>query len=101
MPYTPDRLFGGSLTTTLTTILLTAAAGEKIIVRHILLSNTTAADKFVTLSLAGVNVVNNIVVPAATPVELPIMQIVRAGETVTGGVTILGVDCLISGVRIT
>lgn len=101
MPYTPDRLYGGTLTTTLTTTLATAAAGEKLLVKQATFCNTTAADISVTLYLAGVRVAAGLTVPAASTVDIPLTQVVRPSETIAGGSSSAGIDCMISGVRIT
>lgn len=101
MPYTPDLLFGGALKTTLTTVLATAGAAEKLLVKHVTFCNTTTVDVSVTLVLGPAHVASGMTIPAKSTIEIPMSQIVVAGATITGGASAAGVDCLISGVRIT
>lgn len=101
MAYTPDRLYGGALTTTTTTVLVTAGASEKLLVKQALLCNTGAIDISATLYLAGVHIASSLIVPAGSTVDIPLTQILRASETITGGASGVGIDCVISGIRIT
>lgn len=101
MPYIPDRFFGGALTTTTTTVLATAGAAEKLLVKQVLFCNTTALDITATLFLAGTSIASSLLVPGGSTVDVSLTQIVRPAETITGGASAAGLDCIISGVRIT
>lgn len=101
MPYEPDLLFGAALTTTLTTVLATAGTSERLLVKHVLFCNTGTNDVNVTLRLGAAYAVSGMTIPAKSTVEIPMSQIVVPSATITGGASAAGVDCLISGVRIT
>ena len=104
--YTPTKLSHSALTNTLTTVLYTVPASTAVIVKEILLSNTSSSGVAVTISAgSGTGVADRIVpatiVPANGTVVLSLSTVLSANDTNTGGAATASViGCLISGVTV-
>lgn len=103
---TPLKLSHTALTTTLTTVLYTVPGSTKVVIKEIILANTSASAVAVTISAgSSTGVADRIVpatpVPANTTVVLSLNTILSAADTITGGAaTGAVIGCSISGVTI-
>lgn len=99
MPNTATR-YARTAVGTASTTLTTIPAGTAL-VTEIILSNTTAADITVTLSLAGVALMTNVAVPGNGNIVMGLKQVMSATETITAIASAAGVNAFVSGVQVT
>lgn len=83
--YTPKEAIQYTLDTTLTTVLATVPGGKSWIVRQIVVANKTATARNATVKLNGFSLLDAYPVPANDLVIVDLMQILTAGQTITGG----------------
>ena len=92
-------LFRGAATTGSST-LYTVPAATTTLVTTILVANTANAQATYDLSLNGVQIANDVTVPANDSAVLEIKQIISAGQTITGLASATTVNFHISGLEI-
>jgi hypothetical protein len=99
MAFTPTRLAQAALTTSTTTTLYTVATGKTVIVKQIILANTTSALATATLSLNSFSIMGAVSVAANSTITLDLSQVLNAAEVIQGGSgTASAITCTISGV---
>ena len=102
----PAKLSHSALTAALTTVLYTVPANTQVIVKEIILANTSAVPVPVTISAGSTTGVADRIVPASpvpanSTVVLSLSTVLNAGETITGGAaTAAVVGAAISGVEV-
>ena len=92
-------LYRGAASTSSTT-LYTVPASTTTLVTSIVVSNTAAADATYDLSLGGVQLGNDVSVPANDSVILEIKQVMDAADTIEGLASATTVNFHISGLEI-
>jgi hypothetical protein len=94
-----ERLVSAALTTSRAT-LYTVPASTKVVIRHAVLINTSAADVTVQLWIHGVKYVDAAVIPAHDEVFQEVsMWVVHAAELIEAQASAAGVQCEMHGVR--
>ncbi|MED5042387.1 hypothetical protein P9848_10495 [Geobacillus stearothermophilus] len=100
MAATPKRLFKGTAETTSTTVY-TVPASTTTIVKNIVLTNKTANDATITITIAGTGVVYGYSVAANDTVVIDLSLVMNATETITvQSGTANAINIYISGVEV-
>lgn len=95
---TPKALFRGAASTSSTTIY-TVPANTKTIVTDIIISNTSASQQTVNLSLNGVPLLTTAYLSASTMTNFSLKQVLEASNTITASASSTSVYIHISGVE--
>lgn len=93
-------LFRGAASLTNTT-LYTVPASTTTLISSILVANTAASAATFDLSLNGVQIANDVSVPANDTTLLEIKQVLPTGQTIQGLASAVTVNFHISGLEIT
>lgn len=100
MAATPKRLYKGTAGTTPSTAY-TVPTNTTTIVKNIVLTNKTESAATVTITIAGVEVVNNYSVTANDTVVIDLSLVMSATETITVQAgTASAINVYISGVEV-
>ena len=78
----PEKLYAGSPNTS-TTTLYTVPESTKTVVKCVVISNTTTTAATITLSFAGINLINAYSVEANDTVAIDLSLVLNASETIT------------------
>lgn len=85
---TESRIYGPAQPGTSTGVLATVAASRRVMLKQILLANTTGTAATVTLGIGGTDAADQIVpaaeIPANTVESLDVSQVLEATETIDG-----------------
>jgi hypothetical protein len=100
MSVTTKVLFRGAATTDEETVLYTVPADTQAIVTNIVVSNTTTTEKTFSLFLDSVAVNLDAPIAGNSSAYIDLKQVLEATETITGGVSAVGVNFHISGVEL-
>lgn len=100
MANTATRYAKAALTTGSVT-LYTVPAATTSIVTEIVLTNTTATDRTVTLTFGGTAILSAIPVPANGIASFGMKQVLLTTEIIAGLADAAGVNIFISGVNVT
>jgi hypothetical protein len=100
--FTAARIVGPVALTTTATTLYTVPTATTVVVKSILLSNPTSADKKAYLSIGteaqATQVIPGVVVPAADVIPLDVWLVLNAAEVLQGRSDQAGINVTISGV---
>lgn len=99
MANTFKALFRGAATTGSST-LYTVPALTTTLITTVVIVNTASTNATFDMSLAGVQLANDVVVPANDSIVLEIKQVIAAGETITALASATTVNFHVSGLEI-
>jgi hypothetical protein len=97
MAVTPELFYRGSAATSSATLY---TAISKAVLTDIVVSNTSADQQYVTITVDGVNIVPTVPVSAKQVVNLQFKTVVPSGDIIAGYATSTDVKFHISGVEI-
>lgn len=93
--------YRGALSTDPSTALYTVPGGQKVVVRSIVIANTTGTTIDATLRLAGVDMVSAAPIGPQGMLVVDVNQILDAGEVLAGGGSAAGLRAHVCGVAVT
>lgn len=97
MAVTPELFYRGAAATTSATLY---TAPSKAVLTDIVVSNTSANQQYVTITVDGVNIVPAVPVSANQVVNLQFKTVVPSGDIIAGFATSTDVKFHVSGVEI-
>lgn len=97
MAVTPELFYRGAAATSSTTLY---TATTKAVLTDIVVSNTSADQQYVTITVDGVNIVPTVPVSAKQVVNLQFKTVVPSGDIIAGYATSTDVKFHLSGVEI-
>lgn len=97
MAVTPELFYRGAAATSSTTLY---TAPSKAVLTDIVVSNTSADQQYVTITVDGVNIVPTVPVSANQVVNLQFKTVVPSGDIIAGYATSADVKFHVSGVEI-
>ena len=97
MAVTPELFYRGAAATSSTTLY---TAPSKAVLTDIVVSNTSANQQYVTITVDGVNIVPAVPVSANQVVNLQFKTVVPSGDIIAGFATSTDVKFHVSGVEI-
>lgn len=97
MAVTPELFYRGAAATTSATLY---TAPSKAVLTDIVVSNTSADQQYVTITVDGVNIVPAVPVSANQVVNLQFKTVVPSGDIIAGFATSTDVKFHVSGVEI-
>ena len=97
MAVTPELFYRGAAATSSTTLY---TAPSKAVLTDIVVSNTSANQQYVTITVDGVNIVPAVPVSANQVVNLQFKTVVPSGDVIAGFATSTDVKFHVSGVEI-
>ena len=97
MAVTPELFYRGAAATSSATLY---TATTKAVLTDIVVSNTSADQQYVTITVDGVNIVPTVPVSAKQVVNLQFKTVVPSGDIIAGYATSADVKFHVSGVEI-